>query len=116
MFVDFYITVMKVFLLVFSSFIFFSSCNKQSDVDVVGLSEKGDFTETAEVYLLNNLNDSRGFCLDMTGYKTNADVDKPLQPTPVILTKGLFLLIRVLMFLKLIAVSLIFLFLMSVWK
>ena len=79
MFVDFYITVMKVFLLVFSSFIFFSSCNKQSDVDVVGLSEKGDFTETAEVYLLNNLNDSRGFCLDMTGYKTNADVDKPLQ-------------------------------------
>ena len=79
MFVDFYITVMKVFLFVFSSFIFFSSCNKQSGVDVVELNEKSNFTDTSEVYLLNNLNDSRGFCLDMTGYKTNADVDKPLQ-------------------------------------
>ena len=70
---------MKVFLFVFSSVIFFSSCNKQSGVDVVELNEKSNSTETSEVYLLNNLNDSRGFCIDMTGFKTNADVDKPLQ-------------------------------------
>ena len=70
---------MKVFLFVFSSVIFFSSCNKQSGVDVVELNEKSNFTETSEVYLLNNLNDSRGFCIDMTGFKANADVDKPLQ-------------------------------------
>lgn len=70
---------MKVFLFVFSSVVFFSSCNKQSGVDVVELNEKSNSTETSEVYLLNNLNDSRGFCIDMTGFKTNADVDKPLQ-------------------------------------
>ena len=29
--------------------------------------------------MLNNLNDTRGFCIDMTGYKTNADVNKALQ-------------------------------------
>ena len=42
------------------------------------LEERG-FAETVEVYLLNNLNDTRGFCIDMTGYKTNADVNKALQ-------------------------------------
>ena len=35
--------------------------------------------ETVEVYLLNTLNDSRGFCIDMKGYKTNADINKSLQ-------------------------------------
>jgi hypothetical protein len=70
---------MKVFLFFFSCCVFFSSCNKQSDVDAVELPEKRMFTETAEVYLLNNLNDSRGFCIDMSGYKTNADVNKALQ-------------------------------------
>ena len=70
---------MKVFLFVFLSFLFFSSCNKQSGGDVVELNEESNFKETSEVYLLNNLNDSRGFCIDMTGFKTNADVDKPLQ-------------------------------------
>ena len=74
---DFYINVMKVFF--FSSLIFLSSCNKQSDVDVVGLYEKNNFVETVEVYLLDNLNDSRGFCIDMTGYKASADIDKNLQ-------------------------------------
>ena len=59
----------------FSSLILFSSCSKGSDVDVVEMS----FPETAEIYLLNNLNDTRGFCIDMTGYKTNADVNKSLQ-------------------------------------
>jgi len=56
-----------------------TSCNKQSEAGVVGLDEETAYPETAEVYLLNNLNDTRGFCIDMTGYKTNADVNKPLQ-------------------------------------
>jgi hypothetical protein len=63
----------------FSCLIFFSSCDKQSGVDVVEPLEEMGFVETAEVYLLNNLNDSRGFCIDMTGYKTSADVNKALQ-------------------------------------
>ena len=52
---------------------------KGSDVDVVESLEERGFAETVEVYLLNNLNDTRGFCIDMTGYKTNADVNKALQ-------------------------------------
>ena len=63
----------------FSCLIFFSSCDKQSEVDVVEPLEEMGFVETAEVYLLNNLNDTRGFCIDMTGYKTSADVNKALQ-------------------------------------
>ena len=70
---------MKVLSLFFSCLIFFSSCDKQPEVDVVEPLEEGGFAETVEVYLLNNLNDSRGFCVDMTGYKTNADVKKALQ-------------------------------------
>ena len=35
--------------------------------------------KTVEVYLLNTLNDSRGYCIDMMGYKTNSDVNKSLQ-------------------------------------
>ena len=56
-----------------------TSCNKQSEADVVEPDEETAYPETAEVYLLNNLNDTRGFCIDMTGYKTNADVNKVLQ-------------------------------------
>ena len=46
---------------------------------VVEPDEETAYPETSEVYLLNNLNDTRGFCIDMTGYKTNADVNKALQ-------------------------------------
>ena len=70
---------MKVLPVLLSSLIFLSSCDKQSEVDVVESFEEGGFAETVEVYLLNNLNDTRGFCIDMTGYKTNADVNKALQ-------------------------------------
>ena len=48
-------------------------------VDVEEPLEESGYAETVEVYLLNNLNDTRGFCIDMTGYKTNADVNKALQ-------------------------------------
>jgi len=70
---------MRVLSIFFSCLIFFSSCDKQSEVDAVEPLEEIGFVETAEVYLLNNLNDSRGFCIDMTGYKTSADVNKALQ-------------------------------------
>ena len=67
------------FCVLFSFLIFLTSCDKQSVADVVVPIEENGFVETAEVYLLNNLNDTRGFCIDMTGYKTNADVNKALQ-------------------------------------
>ena len=67
------------FFILFSCLAFFSSCDKQPEVDVVEPLEARGFAETVEVYLLNNLNDTRGFCIDMTGYKTNADVNKALQ-------------------------------------
>ncbi len=67
------------FCLFFSFLILLSSCDKQSVADIVASIEETDYPETAEVYLLNNLNDTRGFCIDMTGYKTNADVNKALQ-------------------------------------
>ena len=70
---------MKVLPVLLSSLIFLSACDKQSEVDVVESLEERGFAETVEVYLLNNLNDTRGFCIDMTGYKTNADVNKALQ-------------------------------------
>jgi len=73
------INIMKVLPVLLSSLIFLSSCDKQSEVDVVESPEERGFAETVEVYLLNNLNDTRGFCIDMTGYKTNADVNKALQ-------------------------------------
>ena len=69
----------KVLPVLFSFLIFLSSCDKQSEVDVVEPLEERGFAETVEVYLLNNLNDTRGFCIDMSGYKTNADVNKALQ-------------------------------------
>ena len=58
----------------FSSIV--SCCNESSDIndetDVI-------INEIVEVHLLNNLNDSRGFCIDMRGYKTNGDINKSLQ-------------------------------------
>ena len=70
---------MKTWSVFFSCLIFFSSCDKQSEVDVLEPLEERGIAEKVEVYLLNNLNDTRGFCIDMTGYKTNADVNKALQ-------------------------------------
>ncbi|MFL3022232.1 MAG: ricin-type beta-trefoil lectin domain protein [Cytophagales bacterium] len=56
-------------------FISFISCNEASEDADTELTNK----EIVEVYLLNNLNDSRGFCIDMRGHKTNADINKSLQ-------------------------------------
>ena len=45
---------MRVLSIFFSCLIFFSSCDKQSEVDLVEPLEERGFTEIVEVYLLNN--------------------------------------------------------------
>ena len=53
----------------------FISCNNQSNENDEPILNQ----QTVEVYLLNTLNDSRGYCIDMKGYKTDADINKSLQ-------------------------------------
>ena len=53
----------------------FVSCNNQSDENNETILNQ----QTAEIYLLNTLNDSRGYCIDMKGYKTNANINSSLQ-------------------------------------
>ena len=53
----------------------FISCNNQSNENDEPILNQ----QTVEVNLLNTLNDSRGYCIDMKGYKTNADSNKSLQ-------------------------------------
>ena len=53
----------------------FISCNNQSNENDEPILNQ----QTVEVYLLNTLNDSRGYCIDMKGYKTNADINNSLQ-------------------------------------
>ena len=35
--------------------------------------------DSVEIYLLNQLDDSRGFCIDIRGHKLKAKIDKGLQ-------------------------------------
>ena len=60
-------------------FFFLLSCSD----DVASISEeiKQDEAELtlAEIFLLNNLDENRGFCLDIKGYKTSADPSRGLQ-------------------------------------
>jgi hypothetical protein len=53
----------------------FISCNNQSNENDEPILNQ----QTVEVYLLNTLNDSRGYCIDMMGYKNNAYINKSLQ-------------------------------------
>ena len=56
--------------------LFISCCNKTDENN----SQQPILNqETVEVYLLNTLNDSRGYCIDMMGYKTDSDINKSLQ-------------------------------------
>ena len=66
----------KIFLVFSALFSFLISCNSQSEVIIEDSVLK---PEIVEVYLLDALNDSRKYCLDIIGYKTNADVNKGLQ-------------------------------------
>ena len=53
----------------------FISCNNQSNENDEPIPKQ----QTVEIYLLNTLNDSRGYCLDIIGYKDDANVSKGLQ-------------------------------------
>ena len=66
----------KIFLVFSALFSFLISCNSQSEVIIEDSVLK---PEIVEVYLLDALNDSRKYCLDIIGYKTNADINKGLQ-------------------------------------
>ena len=66
----------KIFLVFSALFSFLISCNSQSEVIIEDSVLK---SEIVEVYLLDALNDSRKYCLDIIGYKTNADINKGLQ-------------------------------------
>ena len=65
---------MKKIILIFAFTQLVSCNNESSDENIFPLNE-----ETIEIYLLNNLNDTRGYCIDMMGYKNNADISKSLQ-------------------------------------
>ena len=65
---------MKKIILIFAFTQLVSCNNEPSDENMFPLNE-----ETIEIYLLNNLNDTRGYCIDMMGYKNNADISKSLQ-------------------------------------
>ena len=60
-------------------FFFLLSCSD----DVASSSEETQQDEVeitlAEIFLLNNLDENRGYCLDIKGYKTNADPNRGLQ-------------------------------------
>jgi hypothetical protein len=55
----------------------FISCSNKTDEN--NLQKPILNQEAVEVYLLNTLNDSRGYCIDMMGYKTDSDINKSLQ-------------------------------------
>ena len=54
----------------------FISCNNHVDDNI---EQHSILNQDVEVYLLNILNDKRGYCIDMTGYKNNADINKSLK-------------------------------------
>ena len=55
--------IMKKIILIFAFTQLVSCNNESSDENMLPLNE-----ETLEIYLLNNLNDTRGYCIDMMGY------------------------------------------------
>lgn len=75
---------MKKLLFVLSFFLLICACGKGSEGDSslsseVIIEDSVLNPEIVEVYLSDALNDSRKYCLDIIGSKTNADVNKGLQ-------------------------------------
>jgi|TARA_B100000768_G_scaffold177145_1_gene190886 hypothetical protein len=67
---------MKNIILLFFYLLLFS-CNSESSI--VENNNISNTSYSVEIYLLNSLNDSRGYCLDILGYKDDANVSKGLQ-------------------------------------
>ena len=60
---------------IFVTIIFILSCNKNENIDDI----QNISNEVVEIYLLETLDESRGFCLDIKGYKSNANIENGLQ-------------------------------------
>ena len=56
---------MKIFILVLCLFILFKNISYSS--------------ELVEIYLLDNLDDERGFCIDIKGHKSRAKIERGIQ-------------------------------------
>ena len=75
---------MKKLLFVLSFFLLICVCGNGSEGDSslsseIIIEDSVLNPEIVEVYLLDSLNDSRKYCLDIIGSKTNSDVNKGLQ-------------------------------------
>ena len=53
------------------------SCSSQTDNNNQIIIPQNN--QKVEIYLIDNLDDSRGYCLDMKGYKENADTSRNMQ-------------------------------------
>ncbi len=73
------INLLKIDSILKVAFFFLLSCS--DDVVSNGEEIQKDKVEPtlAEIFLLNNLDENRGYCLDIKGYKTNADPTRGLQ-------------------------------------
>jgi len=70
---------------IFILLVFFVSCSKNSETDMkynddeVTIDIEGISNEYFEIHLLEELDESRGYCIDVKGSKTNANPDNGLQ-------------------------------------
>ena len=60
-------------------FFFLLSCSDDIVSRSVEIQQDEAELTLAEIFLLNNLDENRGYCLDIKGYKTNADPTRGLQ-------------------------------------
>ena len=60
-------------------FFFLLSCSDNVDSNSQETQHDKIELTLAEIFLLNNLDENRGYCLDIKGYKTNADPTRGLQ-------------------------------------
>ena len=67
---------MKMDKILYAVIFFFFACSDEKEVITKQVTME---TENVEVFLLSTLNDSRGYCLDIIGYKNSADVNKGIQ-------------------------------------
>lgn len=63
------------FVLLFSLFIVYCSNSNETVQNI----NTPNVSSPVEIYLIDSLDDSRKYCLDILGYKDNADVNKGLQ-------------------------------------
>ena len=71
---------MKKLIFFFNISLIFSCFTNSEEIETVNEIETTLLeSEIVEVYLLKPLNDSRGYCIDISGSKSNADINNGLQ-------------------------------------